>query len=288
MYWRPSRCSRRAAACAARPCRDGAARRARRFRGRGAARRTKWRSAPARRRRAGAAPGPHQRRAGLRQCAVRMALRALADAGDGPAVHRRAPQPPPLPRPAGAGAPARTMPSTAPATKRRCGRATNCSPRTGPIRAWLAALEARMAEHGAAIADARRETVAALAERLAEQPEGAFARAGIALDGERAGDLARRCAAAARAMPPPAARSPARTAPTSPSPMRQGQPAASLFDRRAKGAADRPDPRPCRSRRRAHRAPPDPAARRDRRASRPGPPRRLVRATWQRPAGRSG
>ncbi len=46
--------------------------------------------------------------------------------------------------------------------------------------AWLTALEAQMAEHGAAIDAARRETVAALSERLAGQPPGPFARAGIA------------------------------------------------------------------------------------------------------------
>ena len=49
--------------------------------------------------------------------------------------------------------------------------------------AWLSALEARMAEHGAAIAAARAETVAALAARLAAQPAGPFARAAIALEG---------------------------------------------------------------------------------------------------------
>jgi len=49
--------------------------------------------------------------------------------------------------------------------------------------AWLAALEAGMAEHGAAIAGARARTVAALSERLATQPQGPFARAGIALTG---------------------------------------------------------------------------------------------------------
>jgi recombinational DNA repair ATPase RecF len=43
---------------------------------------------------------------------------------------------------------------------------------------WLTALEARMAEHGAAIHAARRDAVAALAARLAEAPEGPFARAG--------------------------------------------------------------------------------------------------------------
>ncbi len=48
---------------------------------------------------------------------------------------------------------------------------------------WLNALEARMAEHGAAIDAARRETVALLAERLAAQPESVFARAGLAIEG---------------------------------------------------------------------------------------------------------
>ena len=56
--------------------------------------------------------------------------------------------------------------------------------------AWLAALEARMAEHGAAIAEARAATVEALAERLAAAPEGPFARALIALEGGGAADLA--------------------------------------------------------------------------------------------------
>lgn len=48
---------------------------------------------------------------------------------------------------------------------------------------WLAALEARMAEHGAAIDAARREAVMLLGERLAAQPESVFARAGLALEG---------------------------------------------------------------------------------------------------------
>ena len=56
--------------------------------------------------------------------------------------------------------------------------------------AWLAALEAGMAEHGAEIARARRATVDALSERLAgAAATGGFARAGIALDGW-IGDLA--------------------------------------------------------------------------------------------------
>jgi DNA replication and repair protein RecF len=54
-----------------------------------------------------------------------------------------------------------------------------------PDAGWLAALEARMAEHGAAIDAARRTAVDALAERLAGQPEGPFARAGLALEGWR-------------------------------------------------------------------------------------------------------
>ena len=61
--------------------------------------------------------------------------------------------------------------------------------------AWLGALEARMAEHGAAIHDARAAAVSALAERLAQAPEGPFARAALALDGGAEADLARALAA---------------------------------------------------------------------------------------------
>jgi len=49
--------------------------------------------------------------------------------------------------------------------------------------AWLSALEARMAEHGAAMVEARAATVSALGERLAGAPEGPFARAGLTLEG---------------------------------------------------------------------------------------------------------
>ena len=52
-----------------------------------------------------------------------------------------------------------------------------------PDLGWLSALEARMAEHGAALAAARSNAVAALVERLASAAEGPFARAGIALGG---------------------------------------------------------------------------------------------------------
>jgi len=61
--------------------------------------------------------------------------------------------------------------------------------------AWLAALEARMAEHGAALGHARAATVAALSERLGATPEGPFARAGLALEGGDEPDLARSLAA---------------------------------------------------------------------------------------------
>jgi DNA replication and repair protein RecF len=63
-----------------------------------------------------------------------------------------------------------------------------------PDEAWLAALEARMAEHGAAIAEARRAVVTQLGERLAAATEGPFARPRLALEG---GD----------AVPPPVLRS---------------------------------------------------------------------------------
>ena len=56
--------------------------------------------------------------------------------------------------------------------------------------AWLGGLELQMAEHGAALAEARARTVTALEERLADVPEDAFARAAIALEGWVPGDLA--------------------------------------------------------------------------------------------------
>ena len=59
-----------------------------------------------------------------------------------------------------------------------------------PDLAWLAALEARMAEHGQVIAEARDRTIAALGQRLAAAPNGPFARAGLRLDGRTAGPLA--------------------------------------------------------------------------------------------------
>lgn len=47
--------------------------------------------------------------------------------------------------------------------------------------AWLEALEIQMAEHGAALGEARAETVVALSAVLAAQPEGVFPRPALAL-----------------------------------------------------------------------------------------------------------
>ena len=60
-----------------------------------------------------------------------------------------------------------------------------------PDEAWLTSLELAMAEHGAAGAEARSRTVAALGERLAAARDDAFPGAEIALEGSSAGDLAR-------------------------------------------------------------------------------------------------
>ena len=55
--------------------------------------------------------------------------------------------------------------------------------------AWLDALEAQMAEHGAAIADARARTVEALQQQLATAPDDAFARPALAIGGWEGGEL---------------------------------------------------------------------------------------------------
>jgi len=55
--------------------------------------------------------------------------------------------------------------------------------------AWLDALEAQMVEHGAAIADARSRTVAALGERTAAALDDQFPGASLALEGWEGGDL---------------------------------------------------------------------------------------------------
>ena len=55
---------------------------------------------------------------------------------------------------------------------------------------WLSALETGMAEHGAALGDARARTVAALTEAMADDTSDDFPRAALALDGWDGGDLA--------------------------------------------------------------------------------------------------
>lgn len=59
---------------------------------------------------------------------------------------------------------------------------------------WLAGLEADMASHGLAMADARRDVVAALADAAARAADGPFARPLISLAGDEADDLAARLA----------------------------------------------------------------------------------------------
>jgi DNA replication and repair protein RecF len=59
-----------------------------------------------------------------------------------------------------------------------------------PDPVWLTALEVAMAEHGAEVAAARADTVLALSERLAQTPEGPFARPLLALGGDTPDDLA--------------------------------------------------------------------------------------------------
>ena len=54
---------------------------------------------------------------------------------------------------------------------------------------WLTALEAQMAEHGAALSDARQRTVFALTDALSHLPDDDFPRASLALDGWDGGDL---------------------------------------------------------------------------------------------------
>jgi DNA replication and repair protein RecF len=49
--------------------------------------------------------------------------------------------------------------------------------------AWLTSLEQAMAEHGAAVAEARARAVAALDERLADHPDDQFASAAVAVEG---------------------------------------------------------------------------------------------------------
>ena len=56
--------------------------------------------------------------------------------------------------------------------------------------AWLVGLEEAMAEHGAAVAEARARTITALEQRLAAAPDDQFVRASIRLEGCECGELA--------------------------------------------------------------------------------------------------
>ena len=205
--------------------------------------------------------------------------RLFADSRLGPA---------PLPRPAGARARPGPRHATPPATRRRCARATNCSPKRG--RGTRPGSRAGGADGRAWRRDRRGRapaTVAALASGWRPRPKGRSPAPALALDGGDAPARSRAGRRARRRRRPHAGR--ARTAPTSlVTHVGKSQPAVAVLDRRAEGAADRPDPRPCRSRRRAHRPPPDPAARRDRRPSRSRAAAPPCSSGSARPAARSG
>jgi DNA replication and repair protein RecF len=115
--------------------------------------------------------------------------------------------------------------------------------------AWLASLEAAMAEHGVAIAEARSRTVAALDERLGDTPEDEFARAAIALEGWNESDIALTLKA------------------------NRGRDSAA-----GRATSAWPRPRPCRTRRRPPRRAADPSPRRGRSAPRSQAPRRALRS----------
>ena len=210
----------------------------------------------------------------------RMAVGAVADAGDGPAVHRQRRRPPAFPRPARARAGAGATRTMRRATKRRCGRATSCSPTTRRDEAWLACARAgdgrawRRRRRGA-VADRRGARSSGSARRPTTNSRAprSRSRAGTAATSPRRCSANRaRDAAAGRATEGPhrqdlavahRAKADARGA---------------LLDRRAEGAAARAGPRPCRAGRRAPRRAADPAARRGRGAPRSEAPRGSVRA----------
>ena len=115
------------------------------------------------------------------------------------------------------------MRTTPRAMKRRCARATSCSPTNGWDEAWLARWNWRWPSMARRSRAARERTVAALDEQLDEAPDDDFARAAIALEGWDGGDLAACFAPIARATPAPGERPKARTATTSPSPTAPSQ-----------------------------------------------------------------
>ena len=93
--------------------------------------------------------------------------RGLADAGDGPAVHRRRRRPPPLPRPPRTGGRCRPRRAGSRPWSGRCARATGCWRRRDAT-AWLDAVEHEIAELGVAVAAAARARRSTACRRLAD------------------------------------------------------------------------------------------------------------------------
>ena len=213
---------------------------------------------------------------GLGELARRMAVGPVAHPGDGPAVHRHRGRAAALPRPAGARAGARPRAPRGALRSRDAGAQQAACRATAGTTRGSARWKLAMAEHGAAIAEARERTVAALDERLAGAPDDQFARAALALEGWDGADLAAelRTNRARDAAAGPRHR---RAAPAGPRrrPSRQAHAGGALLDRGAEGAAARPHPRSRRSRGRAARRAAHPAARRSRGASRSQAPRAL-------------
>ena len=208
------------------------------------------------RRRARTAAGADQRRAGVGQFASRMAVGAVADPGDGPAVHATAPATAAASSTGWCWRSSPATPTMPRATKRRCARATSCSPTPSCGRPGLARRAGSRRWPSMARRSPRRarRTVAALDERLAAAPDDDFPRAALALDGWDGGDLAAqlkanraRDAAAGRATDGPHRQDLAVTH------RAKAHAGRALLDRRAEGAAARPRPRPCRAGRRAPR-----------------------------------
>ena len=213
-------------------------------------------SAPATTRHAAprAPPGPHQRRARVGQRAVRMAVRALADAGDGPALRRHRLRPPPLPRPAGPRARPRPCQAQRPLRSGDAGAQQAACRGSRRTRLGSGRWKRGWRSMAPAIAEARAvDSRGAGGTARPPRPKAPFARAMIALEGDEPTTC--RALAASRAprcrRRPHARRTASRRSGRHPSRPRTARRA--LLDRRAEGAADRPDPRPCRSRRRAHR-----------------------------------
>ena len=173
----------------------------------------------------GAAHGADRRRDPAARPAGRPPAPGLADAGRRTACSWRA-------RRSGGGSstgwcspPSRATPPTPRPMSGRSASGCACSPtRAAADPAWLDALEARLAEAGALMAEARATTLAALQAEIDGRGERPFPQARLSLTGEweqmaAAGaeiadieaKLARRWPRRAPATPPPAARSPART-----------------------------------------------------------------------------